>query len=494
MAAARCAAFFDLDRTLLRGGSGPVISRALAQVGLLPARRPGEDLVFRAFELFGETRLAMVGTRTAARFTSGWSRAAAQEAGELAAEALVPLVHPFARPLIADHKAAGRLVVLATTTPYDVVRPFADALGFDDVIATRYGVREDATYDGSIVGEFVWGAGKLRAVQAWAEAHGVDLSASYAYTDSFYDLPLLSAVGHPHTVNPDLRLLGVAVLRRWPVLHLDVPPGIPKLPVIGLEPQEVALLLARPGILPFARFDIDGVEHIPERGPAIVVANHRSYFDPLAIGMVMARRGRPVRFLGKREVFDAPVVGSVVRAMGGIPVDRGSGSDEPLRAAATALAGGQLVALMPQGTIPRGEAFFDPELKGRFGAARLAAMPGAPVIPIGLWGTERVWPRSSRVPHVWNVWHPPTVRARVGPPVTGLRGRSPAADTKRIMAAIAELLPPEARERRQPTPEELARTHPPGHRPDATGGRPDATGGRPGASGGQPAAGRRSGG
>ena len=80
-----------------------------------------------------------------------------------------------------------------------------------------------------------------------------------------------------------------------------------------------------------------------------------------------------MRFLGKKEVFDAPIVGDLATAMGGIRVDRGTGSDEPLQAAADALAAGELVAIMPQGTIPRGPAFFDPELKGRWGAARLAA-------------------------------------------------------------------------------------------------------------------------
>jgi putative phosphoserine phosphatase/1-acylglycerol-3-phosphate O-acyltransferase len=71
-----------------------------------------------------------------------------------------------------------------------------------------------------------------------------------------------------------------------------------------------------------------------------------------------------VRFLGKKEVFDAPVVGQIASAMGGIRVDRGTGSDEPLQAAAEALANGDLVAMMPQGTIPRGKAFYDPKLKG----------------------------------------------------------------------------------------------------------------------------------
>ena len=96
-------------------------------------------------------------------------------------------------------------VVLATTTPYDLVKPLADRLGFDAVIATRYGER-DGVYDGTIDGEFVWGSGKYRAVREWADEAGVDLDESYAYSDSYYDVPLLSAVGHPHVVNPDPRM------------------------------------------------------------------------------------------------------------------------------------------------------------------------------------------------------------------------------------------------------------------------------------------------
>ena len=104
-------------------------------------------------------------------------------------------------------------------------------------------------------------------------------------------------------------------------------------------------------------------------------------------------------------------------------------------------------------------------LKGRWGAARLAAMTKAPVIPVGLWGTEQVWPRSARLPAVWNVTNPPLVTVRVGPAVK-LNYRSADADTKAIMKAITELLPPEARERRQPSEDELARTYPAGYKGD----------------------------
>jgi putative phosphoserine phosphatase/1-acylglycerol-3-phosphate O-acyltransferase len=456
------AAFFDLDRTLLAGASGPMFSTMLKRVGVIPDRAiPGEGLLFRFFDVVGETVPSMIATRQMARAAAGWDRSLVQEAGRLAAQGLVHEVPGFAKALIARHQEEGRRVVMATTSPHDLVSPLAEALGIDDVIATRYG-ELDGRYDGSIDGFFVWGPGKLAAVRAWALTHGVDVAQSYAYSDSVYDLPLLSAVRFPTAVNPDPRLRVVAAVRRWPTQHFDVPAGVPKL--AGVEPQRLIQMLARPELFPWVRFDIAGVDRIPATGPAII-GNHRSYFDPLAIGMVMARSGRPVRFLGKKEVFDAPVVGQITTALGGIRVERGSGSDEPLAAAAAALDAGEVVAIMPQGTIPRGRAFFEPELKGRWGAAKLAAMTRAPVIPIGLWGTERVWPRNARTPNVLAIGHPPTVRARVGPPVE-LKYRSANADTERIMAALVDLLPATARVRHEPTPEELARTLPASYQGD----------------------------
>ena len=158
-------------------------------------------------------------------------------------------------------------------------------------------------------------------------------------------------------------------------------------------------------------------------------------------------------------------VGQIAAAMGGIRVDRGTGSDEPLRAAADALDGGEMVVIMPQGTIPRGEVFFEPTLVGRWGAAQLAHLSGAAVIPIGLWGTERVWPRSNRLPKMLNIAKPPKVRVRIGAPVE-LKGRSVDADTKRIRKSIMALLPDEARHAQTPTDQELAATYPPGRQPD----------------------------
>lgn len=463
----RHAAFFDLDRTLLGGASGPAISRALRAVGLMPDRSiPGEGLLFGIFDLIGENRPSMMVARQMARAANGWSTEAVARAGEMAADELEPAVQPYARILIEGHHAAGRPVVIATTTPAPLVAALARRLGLDDVVATRWS-HADGQFTGGIDGPFVWSRGKLEAVRTWAHDHDVDLSGSYAYSDSWYDVPLLSAVGHPVAVNPDPRLALYAPLRRWPLTWLDVPPGVPKL--VGIEPQRFLLPFARNGLLPFVDVAVSGTEHIPTTGPVILAANHRSYFDPVAVGLAVARTGRPARFLGKKEVFDAPVVGDIARAMGGIRVERGTGSDQPLDEAAHALAAGEMVAIMPQGTIPRGRAFFDPVLHGRWGTARLAHLTGAPVIPVGLWGTEKVWPRSAKVPNLLNLTDPPRVTVAVGPPVE-LDRTDPEADTDRIMAAITALLPDEARIEREPTAAELALATPSGHADDTDAG------------------------
>lgn len=183
--------------------------------------------------------------------------------------------------------------------------------------------------------------------------------------------------------------------------------------------------------------------------------------------------------MAKKEVVDAPIIGSLVKSAGTIRVDRGSGSSGPLDAAASALEAGEVVVILPQGTIPRGHDFFDPVLHGRPGVAKLAVMTGAPVIPLGLFGSEEVWPRSAKLPAVWNVTAPPRVRVRVGEAVdlsaltkgakttkkTGRKSVSAKKETAivaEIMSSIVDLLPDEAREEIEPTEEQLARTQPSG--------------------------------
>jgi putative phosphoserine phosphatase / 1-acylglycerol-3-phosphate O-acyltransferase len=457
------AAFFDLDRTILGGGSGPIYGRALRELGLGPDREiPVVSSLFRVFDVIGESRTTMRVVRQGIRFTKGWSEATFREAGTLALDELIDSVQPYLPGLVELHRAARQRLVMATTTPIQLVTPLAEHLGFDDVVATRYEADEDGLLTGGIVGEFVWGRGKLAAVRDWAKANGVDVANSHAYSDSFFDAPLLDAVGFPVATNPDPRLVVLARLKGWPIRHLDKPPGVAK--VGPFEIQDLVLPLAKGGLAAMADMTVEGEGLLPASGPAIVAANHRSYFDVAAVTHAVMARGRTVRFLGKREVFDAPIVGEMAAALGGIPVDRGTGSDEPLRLALDALAAGEVVVIMPQGTIPRGPAFFEPKLEGRYGVARLAAESGAPVIPLGVWGTEKVWPRSSKLPNVFPGLSRPEVTLRFGEPIL-LDGDDLAADVATVMAGIEAVLPEEARIRIDPTPNQLALTYPPGKAP-----------------------------
>lgn len=465
------AAIFDLDRTLLRTSSTPVINSALFDAGLVGRESvPGQSLLLGFYDAFGETIPSMVLARAAALATRGWSVEQVGQAAKLAAERLEAQVLPYVPALLDKQRRAGRRIVLATTTPGHLLAPFAERLGVDAMVATRYAVEPDRSgvprYNGRLEGPFVWASGKLQAVRAWAAEAGVDLGRSAAFSDSVYDLPLLGSVGYPTAVNPDLRLATVARLRRWPVVHLDSPAGVPKL--LGIEPLDLVRAASRPPAalrlaLPFARFDIQGADHIPGRGAAIVAANHRSYFDFVAYFAAVFKAGRNPRVLAKKELFDAPLIGQLMGAAGAICVDRARSGGAAWDAAEQALRSGELLIAAPQGTIPRGEKFFDPHLEGKTGTARLAAATGVPVIPLAVWGTERVWPRSSRVPNLLNAVRPPKILVRAGPPVTGLTGRDFQADTEKIMSAIVELLPEEGRLRRVPTRAELARTFPPGN-------------------------------
>jgi putative phosphoserine phosphatase / 1-acylglycerol-3-phosphate O-acyltransferase len=468
---ARSAAFFDLDRTILPGGSGPVFAATLARLGVKTPHIPGQELLFKLFDIMGESYLVMQLARQAASRSKGLDRAMVQAGAELAADTLMERVQPYAPALFDEHRAAGDLLVLATTSPYDLVAPFARRLGFDAVVATRYAEAE-GIYTGELDGLFVWGPGKLAAIRMWAEQHDVSLESSSAYSDSVFDSPMLSAVGRPVAVNPDYRLRALAALRRWPVRNLDAPAGVPS--VSGIEPFDIIRTLTRPEFFPGVKFRIEGVENVPRTGAVIIASNHRSYFDPLAIGLAIAKAGRNGRFMGKKEVFDAPIVGQFAKAMGAIRVDRGTGSDAPLKEAAKALDGGEVVVILPEGTIPRGEAFFDPILKGKKGTARLASMTGASVVPLGIWGTEKVWPRSSKVPSLLRFNDPHEIILRFGPPVVLASSASSsteasiADDTDAIMSAIMDLLPAESRIARKVTAEELAKTTPDGKLPSTS--------------------------
>lgn len=156
--------------------------------------------------------------------------------------------------------------------------------------------------------------------------------------------------------------------------------------------------------------------HLPH-GPVIVVSNHTSYADGLLLMLVCRRMGRSVRLLATAGVFRAPVVGSIARRLGFIPVERGtSNAVHSLDAAAEALAAGELIGIFPEGRTTRHPEHW-PE-RGKTGAVRLALRTGAPIVPVAMVGAHRVLARGHPVRSlVTNVVLRPRVLTEVGAPI-----------------------------------------------------------------------------
>ncbi|AKK07171.1 1-acyl-sn-glycerol-3-phosphate acyltransferase [Corynebacterium mustelae] len=138
------------------------------------------------------------------------------------------------------------------------------------------------------------------------------------------------------------------------------------------------------------KLSISGSENIPRTGPALLAANHTGYYDFIFSGAVAKLHGhRLVRFMAKKEIFEVPVVGALMRKMKHIPVDRSAGASS-LDAAIDSLADGNLVGIFPEATISRSF-----ELKEfKTGAVRIASTANVPLIPMVLWGSQRVWTKD----------------------------------------------------------------------------------------------------
>jgi putative phosphoserine phosphatase / 1-acylglycerol-3-phosphate O-acyltransferase len=453
------AAFFDLDRTLLGDSSGMVIMDALKERGLVSDRDQAlAEVGRRFFNLVGETWIGMKVTRRAIGRIAGWSRRDLVEASERSVEKLDAAVYREARTLIERHRDQGHLVCIATSTGRDIVAPLAKHLGVDRLIATEYETDSEGIFTGNLIGKWLWGPDKAEAVKAFASEEGIDLDESYAYTDSYYDRPLLHAVGYPRVVNPDPLLRAYAVRTGWPVLGFKNRDGLPKL---ALEPYDLLRPAAHPLLAP-VNITSEGVQLIPREGPVILAANHRSYLDPVVLSGIALRRGRKLRYLGKKEMFDTPVVGQAMHLLGQIRVDRGTGDTTPLQKAIDALHRGEAIGIFPQGTIPRGEDFYEPRLVARTGVARLAVASGAPVIPVAIWDSEKVWPRNQRVPKVGELLARRPVYVKVGEPFTMKvpPGRKETSATFHLLAdelmeRVSDLLPSHVRDPGPPTEEQI---------------------------------------
>jgi HAD superfamily hydrolase (TIGR01490 family) len=216
------AAFFDLDKTVIAKASMMAFSRPFYREGLLTrrivARGLWGQLLFLHFGARAQTlerlRLRML------QLTEGWEQ---ERVKRIVAETLIQVVAPItykeALELIADHKAAGRRVYIVSAAPEEIVEPLARYLGAEGAIATQAAVSA-GRYTGQLL-SYAFGPQKAATIRQIAQRDNLDLSESWAYSDSATDVPMLEAVGHPVAVNPDRALRRTARMRGWPVLHFS---------------------------------------------------------------------------------------------------------------------------------------------------------------------------------------------------------------------------------------------------------------------------------
>jgi 1-acyl-sn-glycerol-3-phosphate acyltransferase len=180
------------------------------------------------------------------------------------------------------------------------------------------------------------------------------------------------------------------------------------------------------------RFTISGEEHVPRTGGAVMAINHVGYLDFTFAGLAVRRAGRLVRFMAKKEVFDHPVSGPLMRGMKHIPVDRHGAAADSYRLAVQALRRGEIVGVFPEATIS-----LSFELKDfKTGAARMAQEAGVPLLPCVIWGSQRVYTKARRR----DLTRGTPIRIAVGEPFLPDPSADPVAVTAELKARMQVLL------------------------------------------------------
>jgi HAD superfamily hydrolase (TIGR01490 family) len=220
--AGTAAVFFDLDRTLIAGSSAFEFGRASYKAGLITkrqlARDAWENLIFR---LRGSTDASTDALKR--RIGEALQGVRVRDIQRLAPDVLagvLPRLYPQMLEIAYGHQDEGRPIFICTAASQEMADLMALVLTFDGAVGSVSEV-VDGRYTGREGGPFTYREGKAEAIRALAERENIDLAASWAYSDSESDLPMLRLVGHPVVVNPDKELRRVAAEEQWEVIHLD---------------------------------------------------------------------------------------------------------------------------------------------------------------------------------------------------------------------------------------------------------------------------------
>jgi HAD superfamily hydrolase (TIGR01490 family) len=239
------AAFFDLDKTVVSKSSSLALTRPFYRAGLVTRSQLLKGAYAQlVYLMLGADQRRMDRAKAGMlAVTTGWDK---QEIEDLVREVLEEVIDPYiyqeALDLISLHKALGRKVFIVSSSPEEVVKPLAERLGVDEIIGTRAETK-DGKYTG-VLEFYCYGEDKADRIREIAEQENLDLSESFAYSDSITDRPMLEAVGNPVAVNPDRELRRLAEQRGWRIRDFrrpvrlrqrfaDVPRPTPRAILVG---------------------------------------------------------------------------------------------------------------------------------------------------------------------------------------------------------------------------------------------------------------------
>jgi HAD superfamily hydrolase (TIGR01490 family) len=217
------AAFFDLDKTLMAGSSGMVFARVANRKGFVPrgqlAKWGWDHLRYRLRGSSDEQTTALL--EVAKGVFAEIPEREVERMGPEVLAGILPRIYPQMLDEVHRHQDEGRATFIVSAAGNDMVKLLAGVLGMEGGIGTRWAVGGDGKFTGEMEGPFVYGDGKVVAMEQFSEKHDIDLAESWAYSDSVSDLPMLRAVGNAVVVNPDGPLLEIARQEGWEVMRFE---------------------------------------------------------------------------------------------------------------------------------------------------------------------------------------------------------------------------------------------------------------------------------
>ena len=425
-------AFFDLDRTLIKGFSAKEFFQSRLLSGKMTTREVVAQFAGVLVYAGGQGNFAGLAAMSAQGVKGVDEQVFLQVGEEVYQKHLASEIYPESRALVAAHMAKGHTVaIISAATPYQVV-PIARDLMIEHVMCTRMEV-EKGKFTGNIIEPACWGEGKSHAAKELAKKHNLDLSQSYFYTDSVEDLPLMEIVGHPRPLNPDTKLTAIAFQNDWPIYRFsgEDRPGLSNwirtgLALTSLFPaifsgvatgslnlswkDGVNSMMSTVGDLVVAMAGIElvvkGDEHLWSHRPAVFMLNHQSNADLFLAAKLIQRDATGI---AKKELQNYPIIGQMMQAAGVIFVDRKNREKaiEAMKPAIETLKNGTSIIIFPEGTRS-----YDYKL-GAFkkGGFHLAMGAKVPIVPIVIKNAHDIMPRGT------NLFRPTAVEVKVLPPI-----------------------------------------------------------------------------